>query len=87
VISTEPPFRRFDLSWAFAAIPSGGCQIRVTASVELQSGFLQLAVNPFLAAAIEDIVVAFEARALTLYAPPGYVTEAASATIYDASCD
>jgi coenzyme Q-binding protein COQ10 len=87
VISTEPPFRRFNLSWAFAAIPSGGCQIRVTASVELQSGFLQLAVNPFLAAAIEDIVVAFEARALTLYAPPGYVTEAASATIYDASCD
>jgi coenzyme Q-binding protein COQ10 len=69
VTSTEPPFRRFNLSWAFAAVSSGGCEIRVAASVELQSGFLQLAMNPFLAAAVEDNVVAFEARALALYAP------------------
>jgi coenzyme Q-binding protein COQ10 len=66
VTSTDAPFRCFKLSWTCTAVPSGGCQIRVGASVELRSGFLQLAVNPFLAAVVEDVVAAFEARALAL---------------------
>lgn len=69
VTSTDAPFRCLKLSWACAAVPLGGCQIRVAASVELRSGFLQLAVNPFLAAVVEDVVAAFEARALALYPP------------------
>jgi ribosome-associated toxin RatA of RatAB toxin-antitoxin module len=50
VTSTDAPFRCLNLSWTCTAISSGSCQIRVTASVELRSGLLQLVVNPFLAA-------------------------------------
>jgi hypothetical protein len=35
---------------------------------ELQSGILQLAVNPFLTAVVDDNLCTFEARAYTLYA-------------------
>jgi coenzyme Q-binding protein COQ10 len=62
VTSREPPFRYFNLSWTFAALPAGGCEIRVAGAVEMRSGLLQLAVNPFLGAAAHDIVAAFEAR-------------------------
>jgi coenzyme Q-binding protein COQ10 len=70
VTSANEPFRHFNLSWVIAAIPSGGCRINIAASVELRSGILQLAVNPFLATVVEDIFSAFEARAHSLYTSP-----------------
>jgi coenzyme Q-binding protein COQ10 len=70
VTSTDSPFRHFRLSWLVAAIPSTGCRISVEAGLELQSGFLQHAVNQFLPAAVHDIISAFEARAYGTYAVP-----------------
>ena len=69
VTSTDAPFRCLKLCWTCTAVSPRGCQIRVAATVELRSGFLQLAINPFLAASLEDIVAAFEARAHALYPP------------------
>jgi coenzyme Q-binding protein COQ10 len=67
VTSTDGPFKYFGLSWVIAANSSGSCRISIAASVELQSGILQLAVNPFLSAVVDDNLRAFEARAHTLY--------------------
>lgn len=67
VSSTDAPFRCLQLYWTCTAISPRGCRIGVAATVELRSGFLQLAINPFLAASVEGVVAAFEARAQTLY--------------------
>jgi coenzyme Q-binding protein COQ10 len=68
VTSTDGPFKHFGLSWIIAANSSGGSRISIEASVELRSRMLQLAVNPFLSAVVDDNLCAFEARAYTLYA-------------------
>jgi coenzyme Q-binding protein COQ10 len=70
VTSTEPPFRRYSLTWLVAEMPTGGCRISVAAELELRSGLLQRIVNRLLPTAIEDVVAAFEARAHSLYAEP-----------------
>jgi coenzyme Q-binding protein COQ10 len=67
VTSTDGPFKFFSLSWVIAANSSGGCRIGIEASVALQSGILQLAVNPFLSAVVDDTLCAFEARAYSLF--------------------
>lgn len=83
VTSTDGPFKYFGLSWVIAANSSGGCRISIEASVELQSGILQLAVNPFLSAVVDDNLCAFEARTYTLYAclPPIAPPEPLRATV------
>ncbi len=68
VSSTDPPFRTYRLSWTISARPSG-CHIGVEAQFELESALLQRMMSPFLRAAIDDAVAAFEARAHALYAP------------------
>jgi coenzyme Q-binding protein COQ10 len=70
VTSTEPPFRRFRLSWLVAAVPPAGCRIRVAAEMELQSRMMQHIVNQILPAAVDDVITAFEARAHRLYDRP-----------------
>jgi coenzyme Q-binding protein COQ10 len=68
VTSTDPPFRTYRLSWTISARPTG-CQISVEADFELESALMQRMLSPFLRAAIDDAVAAFEARAHALYAP------------------
>jgi coenzyme Q-binding protein COQ10 len=70
VTSTDPPFRKYSLTWLVADMPTGGCRIRVAAELELRSGLLQRIVNCWLPTTIEDVVVAFEARAHNIYAEP-----------------
>jgi coenzyme Q-binding protein COQ10 len=66
VTSTDPPFRKYSLTWRVAQA-AGGCRINVAADFQMRSRILQLAVNQFLPAAVGDITAAFEARARALY--------------------
>jgi coenzyme Q-binding protein COQ10 len=70
VTSTDPPFRKYSLTWLVADMPTGGCRISVAAELELRSGLLQRIVNCWLPTTIEDVVAAFEARAHSIYAEP-----------------
>jgi coenzyme Q-binding protein COQ10 len=67
ITSSEPPFRRYSLTWLFEPGPLQSCRLGVMADLELESGFLQLVVNRVLPASIEDVIAAFEARARSLY--------------------
>ena len=66
VTSSEPPFRRFALSWIFEAVPGAGCRVSLLAGLELRSPALQRIVNLALPRVIADIAAAFEARARRL---------------------
>ena len=67
VTSSDPPFRRFSLSWLVEAGPSAGCRVSIVADLELRSRFLQQVVDRVLPATVVDIISAFEARARGLY--------------------
>lgn len=67
VTSSDPPFRRFSLSWLVDAVPSAGCRVSVIADLQLQSSLLQQAVDLILPDRVADIVEAFEVRARGLY--------------------
>lgn len=62
VTSRQAPFRQFNLTWLFEALPSGACQVSVAAQIETQSRLIQHLVDRVLPSAIEDVVTAFEAR-------------------------
>jgi coenzyme Q-binding protein COQ10 len=62
VTSTQAPFRQFNLTWLFEALPSGACQVSVIAQIETQSGLIQLLVDRVLPSALDNVVAAFEAR-------------------------
>jgi coenzyme Q-binding protein COQ10 len=70
VTSDEPPFRWFHLSWRFASLPDGGCQVRLAADVDFRSHLLQRLVDRILPATIDEIIASFERRAHRLYADP-----------------
>ena len=65
--SSDPPFRRFSLSWLVEAGPSAGCRVSIVADLQLHSSFLQQAVDLVLPDRVSDIIEAFEARAYRLY--------------------
>ena len=67
VTSSDPPFRRFSLSWLVEAGPSAGCRVSIVADLELRSRFLQQVANRVLPATVMDIIAAFEARARSIY--------------------
>jgi len=67
VTSSDPPFRRFSLSWLVEAGPSAGCRVSIVADLQLHSSFLQQAVDLVLPDRVSDIIEAFEARAHRLY--------------------
>ena len=67
VTSSDPPFRHFSLSWLVEAVPSAGCRVSVVADLQLQSIFLQQAVDLVLPDRVSDIIESFEARARHLY--------------------
>ena len=67
VTSSDPPFKRFSLSWLVEAVPSAGCRVSIVADLQLQSSFLQQAVDLVLPDRVSDIIEAFEARAYRLY--------------------
>ena len=62
VTSTQPPFRQFNLTWLFEALPSAGCRVSVVAQIETQSSLIQHLVDRLLPSALDDVVAAFEAR-------------------------
>ena len=68
VTSSDPPFRKYDLTWNIASCAPAGCRVSVAAEFELESALLQPIVNRLLPPAIDDIVESFEARAHSLYA-------------------
>jgi coenzyme Q-binding protein COQ10 len=70
VTSTDPAFRKYQLSWRIEASSSGGCRIAVVAEFELASVFLQRLAAQVVPAGIEDVMATFEARAYALYAVP-----------------
>jgi coenzyme Q-binding protein COQ10 len=63
VTSADQPFRRFSLSWLITAIGPDACRVAVAAEIELQSGFLQRAIDQILRGTVNDIISAFESRA------------------------
>jgi coenzyme Q-binding protein COQ10 len=67
VTSSDPPFRRFSLSWLIEAGPSAGCRVSIVADLELRSRILQQVVERVLPATVVDMMAAFEARAHDLY--------------------
>jgi coenzyme Q-binding protein COQ10 len=67
VTSSDPPFRRFSLSWLVETRPHPGCRVSIVADVELRSRFLQQIVERVLPASVIDVMAAFEARARALY--------------------
>lgn len=66
VVSDEPPFRHFALSWLFEPQPPG-CRVTLIAELELRSRLLQRLVERILPQSVADLVAAFEARARALY--------------------
>jgi coenzyme Q-binding protein COQ10 len=62
VTSTQAPFRQFNLTWLFEALPSGACQVSVIAQIETQSRLIQQLVDSVLPTALDDVVTAFVAR-------------------------
>lgn len=71
VTLTDVSFNHFALSWIIASIPPEGCRMSIAVSIELKSVFLQYAVTPFLPTAIDEIILAFEARAYSLWSEGG----------------
>ncbi len=67
VISIDRSVRRFDLSWAFASVPEGGCRVSLTVNLELRPSLLEILLRQVLASRINHILVAFEKRARRLY--------------------
>jgi coenzyme Q-binding protein COQ10 len=67
ITSSDPPFRRFSLSWLVESVPSVGCRVSIITELQLQSRFLQQAVDVVLPDRVADIIEAFEARARRLY--------------------
>ena len=70
VTSSDPPFRRFSLSWLFEAGPATDCRVSIVADVDLRSGLLQRVVERVLPTTVDDIMAAFEARARGFYTVP-----------------
>jgi coenzyme Q-binding protein COQ10 len=62
VTSTQAPFRQFNLTWLFEALPSGACRVGVIAQIETQSRLIQHLVDRVLPSVLDDVVTAFEAR-------------------------
>jgi coenzyme Q-binding protein COQ10 len=67
VTSADESFRKYDLSWLITAITPASCQISVTAEIVLQARLVQPVVSRMLPGAVDDIILAFNARAHTLY--------------------
>jgi len=67
VTSSDPPFRRFILSWLFESLASAGCRASIVAELEFRSRLLQQVADRVLPATVADIIAAFEARARALY--------------------
>ncbi len=67
VTSTDETFRKYELSWLITALAPLGCQISVTADVELTARLLMPVVRRMLPGAVDDIILAFNARAHVLY--------------------
>jgi coenzyme Q-binding protein COQ10 len=68
VTSSEAPFRHYSLTWLVVSRSARSCSLSVTVELELESNFLQCAVNRVLSPSIEGVIAAFQGRANTLYA-------------------
>lgn len=69
VTSSEPPFRRFLLSWGIEPSPSGS-RVCIAVDLEMRSLLLQRAVSAVMPLAVEDIIASFTVRARALYGAP-----------------
>jgi coenzyme Q-binding protein COQ10 len=67
VTSADAAFRKYELSWLIDATAPVGCQISVTADIELAARLLNPVVSRMLPVAVDDIITAFNARAHHLY--------------------
>lgn len=63
VISNQPPFRKFTLSWLFDSLPAGGCRVTMMAELELRSHLLERLVDKVGSAGMNDIIASFVTRA------------------------
>jgi coenzyme Q-binding protein COQ10 len=69
ITSSDPYFREFSLTLQVVPVPPSGCQLSVSAHVQLRSIWLQKILQRVLAGSVNDIIAAFEARAHALYDP------------------
>lgn len=67
VTSIDRSVRRFDLSWAFASAPEGGCRVTLAVNLALRPKLLEILFRQALAGGVDRILVAFEMRARRLY--------------------
>ncbi len=77
VTSIDRSVRRFDLSWAFASVPEGGCRVTLAVNLALRPKLLEILFRQVLASRINGILAAFEKRARRIY---GAVSRTAGAT-------
>jgi coenzyme Q-binding protein COQ10 len=70
VSSSDPPFRQYRLSLQFDAPSAGACRLSVASTVELESAVMQRIADRLLPRSIDQIVLAFSARARSVYGPP-----------------
>ena len=68
VTSRERPFRDFELTWEFAAMPDGRCRVTLTTRIDFRARIVEGLFGHALARLAEDIVAAFARRAHRLYA-------------------
>lgn len=69
VISNDPAFRHFGLSWAFDPQSGGGCCASLSVELELRSRLLQAILEGVLPDTAGETMAAFEARARQLCGP------------------
>ncbi len=69
ISSSDPYFRQFSLTLQVVPGAPSGCQLSVSAQVQLRSLWLQQMLQQVLASSVNDIIAAFEARAHALYDP------------------
>lgn len=67
VISGEPPFRHFRLSWLFEPRAGASCRVSLIAELEFRSWLLERLVDKVVSVVVNDIIAAFVARAQQLY--------------------
>ncbi|MFQ6017343.1 MAG: type II toxin-antitoxin system RatA family toxin [Kiloniellaceae bacterium] len=70
VISTDRPFRHFNLTWLFDPEPEGGCRVSLQVDLEFRSPVLEGLFGRAVGNAVGRIVSAFEARARRLHGLP-----------------
>ncbi|MGC2854019.1 type II toxin-antitoxin system RatA family toxin [Novispirillum sp. DQ9] len=74
VVSTQAPFRVFELHWNFNVADDGGCRISLDARFELRYRALSALGALLSRDSVDRMITSFEDRARDLYGPPAHAS-------------